>query len=109
MNNWKPVSALEYRADHRSNSIDKPFNEMRMKLGEPFIASECDDYPDDTDRTDVCWGFRNTATGAQVGIWNYKNGPNYCGPTVTLEDIDGFSVWASNREAFIDFCNAFNL
>ena len=55
-------------------------------------------YPDDDYKTDVCWGIRDDQ-GRTATIWNYKNGPAYCGEEVpNIEAIDGFSIGSNSPE-----------
>lgn len=58
-----------------------------------FISGQVDDFPDDHDKVDVCFGVMDIDTGKVAIFWNYKSGPNYNGSDYTLDDIKEFSVY----------------
>lgn len=101
---YKSLTKKEYEASGfgANSHVDATYAQMCAVLGQPLAKNQPirknAAYPDDDHKTDVCWGIRdkkgNTAT-----IWNYKNGPAYCGKDVpNIEDIDGFSIGSNSPE-----------
>lgn len=85
----------------------RTFGELANKLGEPFKNGESG-FPDDDDKVDVCWCF--TFEGGYVSIWNYKNGPAYCGDEIqSLQDIDYFSFDYTDDDTLKAFSQQYDL
>lgn len=85
----KVTNPRDYRSASCKDHFEIAYSELVEKLGEPFKNGDAG-FPDDDDKVDVCWCF--TFEGSYVSIWNYKNGPAYCGDEVeSVEDIDYFS------------------
>ena len=90
---FKPVPLGDYDGGGCRASLDFPFAAVKAVLGEPWRNDPIrknDDYPDDDDKTDVCWCVKSPE-GHTVTVWNYKNGPAYRG-TGDVEDLKQFSV-----------------
>lgn len=106
---WTQITnPAEYDGQHRTNELTIGFDFLRLAIGEPFYSGK-PGYPDDDYKTDVCWAFKHN-DAEQIVIWNYKNGPNYCGSEVSgLSDIHHFSAYASSPEAWDTFLDQFNL
>jgi hypothetical protein len=94
------VSSAEYDGGSRLGTIEAPYAALVAVLGEPHKNTDAN-YPDDDYKTDVCWSVRSS-TGAIVTIWNYKNGPAYNGGEGSIEELDYFSAYFSNK-AFFDY------
>lgn len=85
----KVTNPKDYQSISCKNHFEISYLLLVEKLGEPFLNGS-PDFPDDEDKVDVCWCF-NSEDG-HVSIWNYKNGPAYCGDEVeSVEAIDYFS------------------
>lgn len=105
---WTRLTATEYLANsgHRVERLEISYAKLVSKLGKPHKNGD-EDFPDDTDKVDVCWGFRNA--GFVILIWNYKNGPAYNGEGVALENVDRFSVFYVSPESWADFKASFEI
>lgn len=98
---FERVPAAEMDGGSKLSSIYAPYPSMVKVLGEPHKNGDAD-YPDDPYKTDVCWSVRSIDNPAHiVTIWNYKNGPAYNDGEGTIEEIDYFSAYYTDR-AFFD-------
>jgi len=66
------------------------YSDIVELLGEPNVK-------DDKTKVDASWCVQDKESGATLCVWNYKNGPAYLGSEKSLEDVDNWSVWWSNR------------
>jgi hypothetical protein len=91
--NFTRMTSQEYRNVYscKKQSLTAPYDDLVELLGEPHKNGE-PDYPDDGYKTDVCWGIRGD-NGAEIIIWNYKNGPAYNGGEGDIKDINYWSVY----------------
>ena len=78
---------------HRTGTLNMPYPELVELLGEAPSG------PSDDGKADVEWEVKSKENPSiRIGIWNFKNGPAYCGAGKTLESIDSFSLWAETQE-----------
>jgi hypothetical protein len=94
------VSSADFDGGSRLGTIEAPYAALVAVLGEPHKNTDAD-YPDDPYKTDVCWSVRSS-TGAIVSIWNYKNGHAYNDGEGSIEELDYFSAYFTNK-AFFDY------
>lgn len=108
MNFTKITDPAMYSSRSCKRHVSITYNELVTKLGVPFFNSGGEDFPDDENKVDVCWGFVSD-TGAKLSVWNYKNGPVYLGSDYTLAEIGCFSLDYPDEETFKAFCEQYGL
>lgn len=104
----KITNPAMYSSRSCARHVSITYNELVKKLGIPFFNSGGEDFPDDENKVDVCWGFVSD-TGARLSVWNYKNGPVYLGSEYTLAGINRFSFDYRDEEGFKAFCQQYDL
>ena len=82
----------------RIASISIPYDDLCNALWEPF-KNDQRDFPDDSDKVDVCWGIKSTENKDKVLIWNFKYGPIHTG-VVAIKDVYVYSVYYTNKRFF---------
>lgn len=103
----KVTDPKDYRSASCKHHFEIAYGELANKLGEPFKNGESG-FPDDDDKVDVCWCF--TFEGGYVSIWNYKNGPAYCGDEIqSLQEIDYFSFDYTDDDTLKAFSQQYDL
>tara|TARA_Y100000310_G_C20655598_1_gene801811 strand:- start:1113 stop:1466 length:354 start_codon:yes stop_codon:yes gene_type:complete len=87
----------------RLRGLEKSYQELVELLGEPYINNGKDEYPDDGYKTDVHWAICDkNDVRKYIQIWNYKDGPAYCGSKGTpIEKMDSFSLYYSNEQILL--------
>lgn len=103
----KITNPKAYRSKSCTNHFEISYLLLVEKLGEPFKNGE-PDFPDDEDKVDVCWCFKYA--NGYISIWNYKNGPAYCGDEIqSLEEIDYFSFDYTDDDTLKAFFQQYDL
>ena len=99
---YKITDPEQYRKNgtHCMHEIKAPFDVMVKALGMPFVNIDDgrEEYPDDPNKTDVCWALEDDE-GGEARIWNYKTGRAYQGEGApAISQLDRFSLWVSSQK-----------
>jgi len=74
----------------RTMTIHASYKELVDALGYP------EDLSGKTYKIDVQWDVRDADTGRPLVVWNYKNGPNYCGEDGT--PVTEITTWSADGD-----------
>lgn len=91
--NLQHIDALDNGAT--GSIVGIKFKKMVSILGLP-------NRKDDPDKVDASWSVEHN-DGRRLFVWNYKNGPAYCGPGVSIDDIENWSMDGSKELAVLLF------
>ena len=81
------IEVCENWGTFRQGTLRMPYPKLVEILGDPHEGPSMDD------KVDVEWCFVGKENPKiHFGVWNYKNGPAYCGDSVKLEDVAVFSI-----------------
>ena len=65
---FKMVPPEEFRDEDCLSRLDFPFATVKAILSKPYCNGD-DNYPDDPDKTDVCWCVKSSE-GYILTVWN---------------------------------------